>query len=132
MGLPEISAKRALIFTGNKGVETALNWYLDHAEDPDINDPVEVMEQLPSLPVTQDIVDSVYEGNLPLGDEYQLILCVREDLRMSIGEIAIQCSHATLGIYVRILNSSPVTLQKWDRHGQKKIVKKIQNLVHLT
>lgn len=29
--------------------------------------------------------------------EFKLILCVRTDLNMSVGKIAAQCSHATLG-----------------------------------
>lgn len=31
--------------------------------------------------------------------EYKMVLCVRLDLNMSIGKVAAQCSHATLGIH---------------------------------
>mmetsp|Transcript_1731 Transcript_1731/g.3831 ORF Transcript_1731/g.3831 Transcript_1731/m.3831 type:complete len:837 (-) Transcript_1731:146-2656(-) len=39
MGIPENGAKRAAIATQNAGAEAAMNWYFEHNEDPDINDP---------------------------------------------------------------------------------------------
>lgn len=33
-----------------------------------------------------------------LGGEIKLVLCVRTDLKMSVGKIVAQCCHATLGI----------------------------------
>lgn len=36
-------------------------------------------------------------------EEYKMVLCVRTDLGMSVGKIASQCSHATLGIFVESL-----------------------------
>lgn len=34
MGFPENRCKRALLNTGNNGVEVAMNWLLEHMEDP--------------------------------------------------------------------------------------------------
>ncbi|KAG9294738.1 hypothetical protein G9A89_008217 [Geosiphon pyriformis] len=40
MGFPEIRCKKALIATGNNGVEIAMNWLIEHIEDPDIDAPL--------------------------------------------------------------------------------------------
>jgi len=39
MGFPEIRCKKALIATGNNGVDMAMNWLLEHMDDPDIDMP---------------------------------------------------------------------------------------------
>lgn len=41
MGLPENAAKRALIKSGNIGAEAAVNWYFNHVDDKDLNDPID-------------------------------------------------------------------------------------------
>ncbi|BGP13867.1 hypothetical protein JCM10213_002505 [Rhodosporidiobolus nylandii] len=40
MGFPEVRAKRGLLATGNGDAEAAMNWLLEHMEDPDIDDPI--------------------------------------------------------------------------------------------
>lgn len=37
MGFPEIRCKKALIATGNNGTEIAMNWLIEHIDDPGIN-----------------------------------------------------------------------------------------------
>lgn len=49
----------------------------------------------------------------------KLVLVVRKDLRMGVGKIASQCSHASVMAYSK---SSRLTLLKWAISGQKKIV----------
>jgi len=41
LGLTENAAKRSCAKTQNASTEAAIAWYFEHAEDPDINDPVE-------------------------------------------------------------------------------------------
>ncbi|CAG8563601.1 127_t:CDS:10, partial [Paraglomus occultum] len=41
MGFPEIRCKKALIATGNRDAETALNWIFGHMDDPDIDAPIQ-------------------------------------------------------------------------------------------
>jgi hypothetical protein len=59
----------------------------------------------------------------------KLVLVVREDLKMTSGKIAAQCSHATLGIYRKIIHQhkrkkSELTsrniqwLKHWDVSGE--------------
>lgn len=50
---------------------------------------------------------------------FKLVLVVRKDLKMGVGKIAAQCSHASIHAYQ---NSKKTTLFWWALSGQKKIV----------
>jgi len=41
MGFPETRATKALFLTGNSDTETAMNWLIEHLEDPSIDDPID-------------------------------------------------------------------------------------------
>lgn len=43
MGFPNIRAEKALILTGNKSIERAVEWCFEHADDPDIDEPLQVV-----------------------------------------------------------------------------------------
>eukprot|EP00177_Eucheuma_denticulatum_P000207 GFKZ01000362.1.p1 GENE.GFKZ01000362.1~~GFKZ01000362.1.p1 ORF type:complete len:479 (-),score=91.17 GFKZ01000362.1:741-2177(-) len=43
MGFPKIRAEKALILTGNKSVEQAVEWCFQHADDPDVDDPLQIV-----------------------------------------------------------------------------------------
>lgn len=45
MGFPKVRAEKALILTGNKSVAQALDWCFEHADDPDIDEPLQVVTQ---------------------------------------------------------------------------------------
>ncbi|XP_027161143.1 peptidyl-tRNA hydrolase 2, mitochondrial isoform X1 [Coffea eugenioides] len=55
------------------------------------------------------------------------VLVVRNDLKMGKGKIAAQCSHATLGLYKKILHRAPKALNRWEMCGQVKVVVKIES-----
>ncbi|KAF9351010.1 hypothetical protein BGX34_000856 [Mortierella sp. NVP85] len=40
MGFPEVRAQKALLATHNQGSEIAMEWLIQHMEDPDIDDPI--------------------------------------------------------------------------------------------
>jgi len=40
MDFPENSCKRALIHTNNRSTEDAVNWLVEHVDDPTLNDPL--------------------------------------------------------------------------------------------
>jgi len=40
MGFPEVRAQKALLATHNQGAEIAMEWLIQHMEDPDIDDPI--------------------------------------------------------------------------------------------
>lgn len=43
MGFPKIRAEKSLILTGNKSIERAVEWCFEHADDTDIDEPLEVV-----------------------------------------------------------------------------------------
>eukprot|EP01111_Echinosteliopsis_oligospora_P012056 TRINITY_DN409_c2_g1_i1.p1 TRINITY_DN409_c2_g1~~TRINITY_DN409_c2_g1_i1.p1 ORF type:complete len:178 (-),score=52.03 TRINITY_DN409_c2_g1_i1:80-613(-) len=69
-----------------------------------------------------DEYDSDYEG-----EEYKLVLVVRNDLAMGKGKIASQCSHATLGAYKKAQKKDKQALKYWEICGQAKVVVKVQS-----
>ncbi|KAL8233129.1 hypothetical protein R6Q57_002907 [Mikania cordata] len=60
-------------------------------------------------------------------EDFKMVLVVRNDLKMGKGKIAAQCSHATLGLYKKILYRAPKALNRWEMCGQVKVVVKIES-----
>ncbi|KAF7132661.1 hypothetical protein RHSIM_Rhsim09G0213200 [Rhododendron simsii] len=60
-------------------------------------------------------------------EDFKMVLVVRNDLKMGKGKIAAQCSHATLGLYKKLLRQAPKSLNRWEMCGQVKVVVKIEN-----
>uniref|UniRef100_A0A2P2Q546 peptidyl-tRNA hydrolase n=1 Tax=Rhizophora mucronata TaxID=61149 RepID=A0A2P2Q546_RHIMU len=60
-------------------------------------------------------------------DDFKMVLVVRNDLKMGKGKIAAQCSHATLGLYKKILHRAPKALNRWEMCAQPKVVVKIES-----
>ncbi|CAG8483663.1 6097_t:CDS:2 [Paraglomus occultum] len=54
-------------------------------------------------------------------DDFKLVLIVRNDLGMTKGKAAAQCSHATLACYKRLSATNPKLLRAWEYSGQPKI-----------
>ncbi|KAL8162658.1 hypothetical protein V2J09_014147 [Rumex salicifolius] len=72
--------------------------------------------------------------------DFKMVLVVRNDLKMGKGKIAAQCSHATLGLYKKLVNCAPKALSsmfnvlnlvlatyRWERCGQVKVVVKTES-----
>ncbi|KAH8491576.1 hypothetical protein H0E87_023631 [Populus deltoides] len=60
-------------------------------------------------------------------DHFKMVLVVRNDLKMGKGKIAAQCSHATLGLYKKLLHRAPKALNRWEMCAQPKVVVKIES-----
>ncbi|MBA0707299.1 hypothetical protein Golax_019350 [Gossypium laxum] len=58
-------------------------------------------------------------------EDFKMVLVVRNDLKMGKGKIAAQCSHATLGLYKKLLHRAPKALNRWEMCAQPKVVVKI-------
>lgn len=43
MGFPKVRAEKSLILTGNKSLEAAVDWCFEHADDPDIDQPLQIV-----------------------------------------------------------------------------------------
>lgn len=62
MGFPEVRATKALLATGNTGdAEAAMNWLFGHMEDPDIDDPIDPTQFVPSQSAPQSPDTSMLE-----------------------------------------------------------------------
>lgn len=61
-------------------------------------------------------INSLVSGDL------KLVLVVRNDLGMTKGKVAAQCSHATLGCYQMAMEKCPDVVEAWEAIGQMKIV----------
>ncbi|GAB2228482.1 hypothetical protein Droror1_Dr00022603 [Drosera rotundifolia] len=59
-------------------------------------------------------------------EDFKMVLVVRNDLKMGKGKIAAQCSHATLGLYKKLVNRAPKALNRWEMCGQVKVVLKTE------
>jgi hypothetical protein len=126
MGFPENRVLKALVLTDNASAESAMNWLLEHGDDPDIDKPL-TNKQINSkksftsptanMYGTSNIIQKFRYFNFlyfSFSDDYleqiyrnpssgnKLVLCVRADLKMGIGKIAAQCSHGTLGTSCRM------------------------------
>lgn len=99
MGLRDNAAKKALAATHNESVDKAVNWYFEHSDDPDIDEPIKPNSSRTPFfePQTQ-----AFSSHSDMDTRYKLVLCVRGDLNMSVGKIAAQCCHATLGTRISI------------------------------
>lgn len=60
-------------------------------------------------------------------EDFKMVLVVRNDLKMGKGKIAAQCSHATLGLYKKVLHRAPKALNRWENCAQPKVVLKIES-----
>lgn len=48
MGFNPNACKRAVMLSGNAGAEIAMNWIMQHMEDPDLNDPINCDDSAPA------------------------------------------------------------------------------------
>ncbi|CAG8543860.1 19709_t:CDS:2, partial [Cetraspora pellucida] len=60
-------------------------------------------------------------------DEFKLVLLVRNDLGMTKGKVAAQCSHATLACYKYLKRTNPKLLKAWEYSGQPKIALRVKD-----
>ncbi len=45
MGFPQVRAEKALILTGNKSLEPAMEWCFEHMDDADIDEPLQMVKE---------------------------------------------------------------------------------------
>lgn len=60
-------------------------------------------------------------------EDFKMVLVARNDLKMGKGKVAAQCSHATLGLYKKLILKAPKALNRWEMCGQVKVVLKCES-----
>lgn len=118
MGFPTDRATYAVAVTGGMDVQLAMNWLLEHADEP-----------LPSSPLTAPSAGGA-TGAVHQHQEQQvkMVIVVRRDLGMGKGKIAAQCAHAAVDLYRQLSRHGQtqqvqsLLLQQWEANGEPKIV----------
>lgn len=60
-------------------------------------------------------------------EDTKMVLVVRNDLKMTKGKAAAQCSHATLAAYKQAKRKNPESLRLWECSGQPKVTLKCES-----
>lgn len=60
--------------------------------------------------------------------EVKQVIVVRQDLKLSKGKLAAQCSHASLEAYKK---ADPGLIEQWEDEGVKKVVLKVPGMKEL-
>ncbi|KAF5301158.1 hypothetical protein FQA39_LY10836 [Lamprigera yunnana] len=150
MGIAKIAAEHALFYTGNNSAEAAASYVFDNFENDESSTlPLTsiLKSQLgeigtdvsphrnPNLGVLADSDDDedTAEGLINPEISYKMIFVVNTSLNMGIGKIAAQVAHASLGLYKTLVEYETMerALDKWTNEGEKKVVLKGENHLHL-
>ncbi|XP_031485263.1 uncharacterized protein LOC116254202 isoform X2 [Nymphaea colorata] len=75
----------------------------------------------------RDAVAPASSANASRESRRNKVLVVRNDLKMGKGKIGAQCSHATLGLYKKLIYRAPKALERWEMCGQVKVVLKVES-----
>jgi PTH2 family peptidyl-tRNA hydrolase len=112
LGFSRERAQKALIATGDTEAAVTLLSGLGPADD-----------------ATLDMLANMALGRARGEREYKLVLVVNQELKMGVGKVAAQCSHATLGAYQSLQESGGHdVLERWLASGQPKVVLKAPSL----
>jgi PTH2 family peptidyl-tRNA hydrolase len=60
--------------------------------------------------------------------EYKMVLVTRSDLKLSVGKLAAQVSHAAVECALETKKLNSKWLNKWIKEGQKKVIVKVNDL----
>jgi peptidyl-tRNA hydrolase, PTH2 family len=63
--------------------------------------------------------------------EYKLCVCVRRDIKLSPGKMAVQVAHAAVSCALKAKKDKPDWFERWYGEGQKKVVLKAHDLAQL-
>ncbi|KAJ8920369.1 hypothetical protein NQ315_005234 [Exocentrus adspersus] len=130
MGISHNIATEALFCTGNHSLEDAVNYIFNYQD-----------EQGSPEKTSKRQADGRGEARENSGDEsadeedikcYKMTFVVNTSLNMGVGKIAAQVGHACLGLYREMLEQNKEDdLSNWEYIGEKKIVLKGNNELHL-
>ena len=61
----------------------------------------------------------------PSDFEYKLVVVVRQDLKLSVGKLAVQVAHAAVECALSTKKHKALWFSRWDAEGAKKVVVKV-------
>jgi peptidyl-tRNA hydrolase len=64
-------------------------------------------------------------------EEFKMVLCVNQDLKMSKGKVAAQCCHAAVAVVQSFRRRMPLWFRAWEKGGQAKIALKVESTQQL-
>ncbi|KAI4459493.1 peptidyl-trna hydrolase 2 [Holotrichia oblita] len=136
MGITKNAAEIALYYTGNESADAAATFYFDN---PDIEGTslsvIGVSDEKDVKTVPKDEGDDSSEEDDSKNEcvTCKMVFIINSALNMGIGKIAAQVAHASLGLYRNLIHDRNMTeeLGAWEEYGEKKIVLKGTNDVHL-
>ncbi|KAK4881099.1 hypothetical protein RN001_004418 [Aquatica leii] len=150
MGIAKIAAEHALFYTGNNSAEAAASYVFDNFENDEASTPpltsllktqlndvdgttVSPHRNRSGEPVDSGDEEDTAEGFLDPETSYKMIFVVNTSLNMGIGKIAAQVAHASLGLYRTLIeyHTMEQAVDKWTNEGEKKVVLKGENHLHL-
>lgn len=63
-----------------------------------------------------------------MDNEYKMIIVIRNDLKLSVGKLAVQVAHAAVECALATKKSNPKWFNKWQTEGGKKVIVKVDAL----
>lgn len=150
MGIAKIAAEHALFYTGNNSAEAAASYVFDNFENDEASTPpltsllktqlyeVDGTDGSPRRNPSGEVADSgdeedTAEGLLDPETSYKMVFVVNSSLNMGVGKLAAQVAHASLGLYRTLIefHTMEQAVDKWTNEGEKKVVLKGENHIHL-
>lgn len=64
-------------------------------------------------------------------EEFKMVLCVNQELKMGKGKVAAQCCHAAVGVVQKFRRRVPSWFKAWEQGGQAKIALKVDSAARL-
>nr|XP_023019526.1 probable peptidyl-tRNA hydrolase 2 [Leptinotarsa decemlineata] len=145
MGISLEKANEALFVTENVSLDRAVQYiFRDHGEPENFSSTPQTSEEEHEHRESHETIpQSVSNETGPQSDEdessdeeeeqyYKMSFVVNMSLRMGVGKIAAQVGHACLGLYQDLIrHNEQKSLERWENMGEKKIVLKGNDDVHL-
>ena len=60
--------------------------------------------------------------------DYKMVIVTRKDLRLSVGKLSVQVSHAAVNCALLTKKNRPKWFSKWQQEGAKKVVVSVDTL----
>ena len=76
----------------------------------------------------EEIKEQTNEIKEEVKEDYKMVFCVRNDLKMGRGKIAAQCGHAAVECTLKSSEKQPEKFHYWHEHDQTKVALRVDSL----